>query len=339
LQLRLLEFLACPACSGSLSLLAGATEKPPAEGLTPEIEEGEIVCQSCRQTFPVRGFVPDLRVESVGQQSATITHYNALWGDSVSSGGLEPHSLAVAQVVPLGIEAGQVILDAGCGNGKDTTWLARQHPDAQFLAVDISEGIYFAQQLTASLSNAHPIRASVLSLPFRRGIIDLLYSYGALHHIPDPESAFITLSSTVRNGGRAIIYVYTDLREEPLMRLALLPVTTFRGLTRRLSPSALQRLAFLLSPFMFLTFGLSARVLRAVGRQTLAERLPFNWVQSPSGASGDLFDRFGAEYEWRHNPKQLRSWFVKGGFHEFTVGKIPDRRGWVAWGRKPKIGE
>lgn len=333
MQRRLLEFLACPACGGSLSLLSCATERPPAEGLTPEIEEGEIVCRSCRQTFPVRGFVPDLRVENVRRQSATITHYNALWGES-ASGGFKPHSLAVAQVVPLEIEAGQVVLDAGCGNGKDTAWLARQHPDTQFLAVDISEGIHLAQQLTASLGNAHPIRASVLSPPFRRGIIDLLYSYGVLHHTPDPESAFINLSSTVRAGGRAIIYVYTDLREEPLMRLALLPVTTFRGLTRRLSPGALQRLADILSPFMFLTFGLSARVLRAVGRRTPAERLPFNWVQSPRGASGDLFDRFGAEYEWRHNPKQLRSWFVKGGFDEFTVGKIPDRRGWVAWGRK-----
>ena len=321
-----------------MSLLSCVTEKAPAEGLTPEIEEGEIVCQSCRQTFPVRGFVPDLRLKSLRQQAATITHYNALWGDSVS-GSFKPHSLGVAQVVPLGIEAGQVVLDAGCGNGNDTAWLARQHPDAQFLAVDISEGIYSAQRLTASLSNAHPVRASVLNPPLRRGVVDLLYSYGALHHTPDPESAFVNLSSMVRSGGRAIIYVYTDLREEPLMRLALLPVTTFRGLTRRLSPGALQRLALLLSPFMFLTFGLPARVLRAVGRQTLAERLPFNWVRSPSGASGDLFDRFGAEYEWRHNPKQLRSWFVKGGFRESTVGKIPDRRGWVAWGRKPEVVE
>jgi SAM-dependent methyltransferase len=339
LQLRLLEFLACHACGGSLSLLSCATEKPPAEGLAPEIEEGEIVCQSCGQIFPVRGFVPDLRLESVRQQSATITHYNALWGDGVSSNGFKPHSLAVAQVVPLGIEAGQVVLDAGCGNGNDTAWLARRHPDAQFIAVDISEGIYSAQRLTASLSNAHPVRASVLSPPFRRGVVDLLYSYGALHHTPDPESAFVNLSPTVRGGGRAIIYVYTDLREEPLMRLALLPVTTFRGLTRRLSPGGLQRLAFLLSPFMFLTFGLPARMLRAVGRQALAERLPFNWVRSPGGASGDLFDRFGAEYEWRHNPKQLRSWFVKGGFREFAFGKIPDRRGWVAWGRKSEAGE
>lgn len=73
--------------------------------------------------------------------------------------------------------------------------------------------------------------------------------------------------------------------------------------------------------------------------RALAERLPFNWVRSPGGASGDLFDRLGAEYEWRHNPKQLRSWFVKGGFREFTFGKITDRRGWVAWGGKPKTGE
>jgi SAM-dependent methyltransferase len=277
-------------------------------------------------------------LESLRQQSATITHYNALWGDSVS-GGFKPHSLAVARVVPLGIEAGQVVLDAGCGNGNDTAWLARRRPDAQFLAVDISEGIYSAQRLTASLGNAHPVRASMLNPPFRRGIVDLLYSYGALHHTPDPESAFVNLSSTVRDGGRAIIYVYTDLREEPLMRLALLPVTTFRGMTRRLSPGGLRRLAFLLSPFVFLTFGLPARVLRAAGRRELAERLPFNWVRSPGGASGDLFDRFGAEYEWRHNPKQLRSWFVKGGFREFAFGKIPDRRGWVAWGRKPEVVE
>jgi len=337
LQLRLLEFIACPACGGRLSLLSGATERLPAEGLSTEIEKGEIVCQNCQLTFPVRGFVPDLRIESERQQSATIIHYSALWTESDLLDDFEPHSMAVAEVVPLGIEARQIVLDAGCGNGKDTAWLARQHPNAQFLAIDISEGIYLAQQLTASLSNVHPIRGSVLSPPVRKEVVDLLYSYGVLHHTPDPETAFITLSSTVKNGGRAIIYVYTDLREEPLMRLALLPATTFRRLTRRLSPRALQRLALILSPFVFLTFGAAARVLRALDRHTLAERLPFNWVQSPSGAYGDLFDRFGAEYEWRHNPKQLRAWFAKGGFNEFTAGKIPDRRGWVAWGKKPDV--
>lgn len=339
MKLRLLEFIACPACGGGLSLQPGATEGLPAAALSTEIETGEIVCQNCQVNFPVRRFVPDLRMEGERQQSATITHYSALWTASASdiSDDSKPHSMAVAEVVPLGIDAGQIVLDAGCGNGKDTAELASQHPNAQFLALDISDGIYLAQQLTSSLNNVHPIRASVLNPPIRKEAVDLLYSYGVLHHIHDPETAFISLSSTVKNGGRAIIYVYTDLREEPLMRLALLPVTIFRRLTRQLSPGALLRTARILSPVVFLTFGAAARVLRALGRYTLAERLPFNWVQTPSGAYGDLFDRFGAEYEWRHNPKQLRTWFAKGGFNHFTAGKIPDRRGWVAWGRKSDV--
>ena len=334
MQLRLLEFIACPACGGCLSLLSGANESLPAEGLSTEVEKGKIACQGCQLIFPVSGFVPDLRLASERHESATISHYNALWTKSDLSDDFEPHSMAVAEVVPFGIKAGQVVLDAGCGIGKDTAWLAPQHPEAQFLAIDISEGIYLAQQVTASLSNVHPIRASVLRPPLRKEIVDLLYSYGALHHAPDPETAFIILSSTVKNGGRAIIYVYTDLREEPLMRLALLPATAFRRLTRRLSPGALRRVALMLSPIVFLTFGVAARVLRALDRPALADRLPSNWLQGPFTAYGDLFDRFGAEYEWRHNPKQLRAWFTKAGFNEFAAGKIRDRRGWVAWGRK-----
>ena len=330
---RLLEVIVCPACGGRLTLLPGTIEASPAEEVPSEIKEANIFCDNCELTFPVRQFVPDLRIESA-QQSATITHYSALWKESDLPEEPGWHSQAVAEVVPLNIHAQDIVLDAGCGDGKDSAWLAGQHPNAEFLAIDISEGINRAQQLTSSLSNVHPIRASVLSPPVRHGCVDLLYSYGVLHHTPEPETAFLALSRTVKKGGRAIVYVYTDLREEPLMRMALLPATTFRKFTRRLSPGGLSKMSFILSPFVFLAFGIPARAFRAVGLNKQAESLPFNWVQTPSGAWGDLFDRFGAEYEWRHNPKELRAWFAKGGFKEFSVGKIPDRRGWVAWGTK-----
>lgn len=344
----------------------------PAEGRPPELRDGQLACTQGHQ-FPVTAFVPDLRPPESSRQAATVRHYSALWNVHVrglsaasSVGPQHPtttpygnvsadtavphvdkasavpesalgtsHAAAVARTAPLDAHDGDVCLDAGCGDGIDLLWLASRAREADYVGLDLSEGAYLTQRRVAHLPNVHVVRGSVLAPPFQPACFDLLYSYGVLHHTPNPPAAFARLAACVRDGGRTFLYVYSDLQETPLLRLALWPVNQLRAWSARQPPRVLHWLALGGSPFVFSTFGLAAGALRAAHRPDAADRLPFNWVRSPLGAYGDLFDRFGAQYEFRHNRRELNAWFAASGHRNVQVAQIADRRGWLAWGTKP----
>lgn len=341
----LLGWARCPTCEGPLSLAAEAARASRAMGLPPEVREGTLRCGGCGSEYPVVDFVPDLRPADSRQQVHTDRHYSAWWARhltdrrgeragaaSTTRAEYASHAEVVSRVLPLTVAPGQRLLDAGCGEGSDLEWLARQFPAAEVIGLDLSEGVFTTLRRTAALPNVHVVRGSVLQPPLERRSVDLVYSYGVIHHTPQPRAAFAALAARVARSGRVVIYVYTDLREEPLLRLALAPVTLLRSATRRLGPRALGYLSLVLAVPIFLAFGLPAMALRAAGQEGRAQRLPFNWLRSPLAAQGDLYDRLGAEYERRYNPAELRHWFAEVGFTSVAVRKLPDRRGWLAHG-------
>lgn len=230
---------------------------------------------------------------------------------------------------------GARVLDAGCGPGRDLVWLATHEPAATTVGLDASDAISVPAQAVAELPNAHVVRGTVLSPPFRAATFDLVYSYGVLHHTGSSHDAFDALAQLTAPGGQLLIYVYTDLREEPLLRRALTIVTALRRLTTRLEPSAVLILARVAAPIVFLLLAVPAMLLRRLpGGDRVASRLPFNFVTRPRQAVGDLYDRFSAPIEQRHSHDEVRGWFERAGFHDITVTTMLGARGWVAVGSR-----
>lgn len=266
--------------------------------------------------------------------------FGLLWRETARGNVDRPsqsHLAAAARAAGLSLPVSAArVLDAGCGPGIDLELLATTHRDATVVGLDFNDAVTVAAQAVDHLANAYVVRGSVLAPPLAPRAFDFVYCYGVLHHTEAPKRGFRALADLTSPGGVLLVYVYTDLREEPVLRIALTLITFLRRVTTRMPTRAVLRLAKLGAPVIYLLFGLPAQVLRRTpGGEPLARRLPFNFIGSPTAAVGDLYDRFSAPIEHRHSRGEVLSWFDEVGFNDVTVTSAPAARGWIGAGRRP----
>ena len=107
------------------------------------------------------------------------------------------------------------ILDAGCGTGVSTDYLAHLNPGAEILAVDISPGTLEVarerlrrsggcEQASVRIENR-----SLLELQ-GEGPFDYINSVGVLHHLRQPEAGLRALAELLRPGGLLHLFLYAD---------------------------------------------------------------------------------------------------------------------------------
>ncbi|MBC7881016.1 MAG: class I SAM-dependent methyltransferase [Anaerolineae bacterium] len=104
------------------------------------------------------------------------------------------------------------ILDAGCGTGVSTEYLAFQNPEAMVLAIDISKtSLDLARQRCAKFNNVQFAQMDLAEASQLEGSFDLINSVGVLHHLADPKAGIQTLAGLLAPGGLMHIFVYGAL--------------------------------------------------------------------------------------------------------------------------------
>lgn len=106
------------------------------------------------------------------------------------------------------------ILDAGCGTGVGTEYLVHLNPDAQVVAIDLSEGALSVAKERCHRSGANRVEFHHLSLydvEQVSGEFDLINCVGVLHHLPDPIRGIQALAKKLAPGGLMHIFVYGEL--------------------------------------------------------------------------------------------------------------------------------
>jgi SAM-dependent methyltransferase len=109
------------------------------------------------------------------------------------------------------------ILDAGCGAGDHTLYLARQYPGADVLGVDINTSRMRENRETArrlGIANARFEVADLCEADFATQY-DLIVSIDVLEHIVNQTEALANLSRALRPGGLAFFHLPT-IRERPV---------------------------------------------------------------------------------------------------------------------------
>lgn len=108
------------------------------------------------------------------------------------------------------------ILDAGCGSGVSTEYLAHLNPTAEIVAIDISAGTLKVAQ--ERIHKTVPVdrqitfqQLSLFDLEQIPGEFDLINSVGVLHHTPDPVKALQCLANKLAPGGLLHIFVYAEI--------------------------------------------------------------------------------------------------------------------------------
>ena len=196
----LLQYLACPACGGDLSLRTTARDGR-------EITAGELNCGNCRTNYAVRGGVPRFADAVSAEQQATAENFGAQW---LVFDHVEPHHEQqfrdwIAPVTPDFVR-GKAVLEGGCGKGRHTRLVA-EWGARDVIGVDLSVAVEAAYRNTRDLPNAHIIQADIYRLPLKP-MFDYAFSVGVLHHLPDPRAGFAALVKRLRAGGAISAWVY-----------------------------------------------------------------------------------------------------------------------------------
>ena len=105
----------------------------------------------------------------------------------------------------LGLRPGARTLEAGCGNGSMSAWLAgRIAPGGRAVAVDLDLSL-----VEEDVPGLELRRADILAGPVERGGFDLVTARAVLHHVADAPAAVANLVASVRAGG-AILLIEPD---------------------------------------------------------------------------------------------------------------------------------
>jgi 2-polyprenyl-3-methyl-5-hydroxy-6-metoxy-1,4-benzoquinol methylase len=111
------------------------------------------------------------------------------------------------------------ILDAGCGTGSGTDYLIHLNPEAEIVAIDLSEkalevakerchrsGVIAKHHKPVNFYNLKLEEATQLE-----GEFDFINCVGVLHHLPKPEKGIQALAKKLKPGGILHIFVYAEL--------------------------------------------------------------------------------------------------------------------------------
>ncbi|MEN9245924.1 MAG: class I SAM-dependent methyltransferase, partial [Thermostichales cyanobacterium SRBZ-1_bins_19] len=113
------------------------------------------------------------------------------------------------------------ILDAGCGSGVSTEYIAHQNPGADLWAFDISDQALAIAQQRCQKSGSPPVhfrRCDIYDLDetLVPGQFDFINSVGMLHHLPDPEKGLRILADKLAPGGIMHLFIYAAIGRFPI---------------------------------------------------------------------------------------------------------------------------
>lgn len=100
------------------------------------------------------------------------------------------------------------ILDAGCGLGYKSAWLASLAPHALVIGMDFSEAAQIAAGKYSTIPNLYFIQGDIAVTGIKDGTIDFVLCDQVIMHTEDPGKTFDHLSGLVSKDGEFACYVY-----------------------------------------------------------------------------------------------------------------------------------
>jgi SAM-dependent methyltransferase len=325
------DSLVCPLCAHALELRASE-----ASG---DIDEGALVCRGCGRSWPIRNGIPRLvPPDLVEQQVKTASAFGWQWQHfSEMHAEFERQFLDWLNPITPEFFRDKRVLDAGCGIGRHTYFAARYGARDVF-ALDLSDAVEAARRNVGHLDNVHVVQGDLLRPPFGPGQhgagLDLIYSIGVLHHLPDPREGFRSLVRLLRPGGTIAVWVYGH-ENNGLVRNVVEPL---RRVSTTIPPSFLRGLAWPLAT----VFHASAKgVYRPLRGTALGRRLPLDeYLSSVADFSfrqnyGIVFDQLVAPTAAYIKGSEIASWFEESGLEDVLIS---NRHGnsWRGRGRLPE---
>lgn len=203
------RYFVCPECHGDLRLHSADSG---------EIVEGRLEC-GCGRRYDVTRGVPrfvggEQYADTFGRQWTrwARTQQDSLNGQTIFRQRFERYTGRTPERL-----AGNVVVDAGCGPGAFVDVIKRHARVA--IGFDLSVAIDACYALHGQDPSVYLAQADIFKPPVRPGAADFLYTFGVVHHTPDPERAFRSLLPLVAPGGEVAVWVYRRRAIQPSLWL------------------------------------------------------------------------------------------------------------------------
>jgi len=233
--------------------------------------------------------------------------------------------------VPLDELKDGVGLDAGCGSGRFSGFLATRL--RALVALDGSAAVEAAARNLAGFPSAVVTRSDLRAAPFAPGSFDFISCIGVLHHLDYAEEAFRSLTRLLAPGGRILIFVYSKPEPGTMRSLVVRTATALRRMTVHMPPQLLRAVSAILAAALYIGVVLPGRIgerlrIRKLAALPLAfyRRLPVKslWLST--------FDVLSAPLERRYIWPEIRPWFDDA---RLTVDSVRDEHGLVVMAHRP----
>jgi SAM-dependent methyltransferase len=301
MKAEFLELIVCPRCGGNMEVV----DERWSNG---EIAVGELVCERGGHVFPIRDFIPRFAGSDDYADAFALewTAFRTAHLDSLT--GLDYLDNQFREFVdfPVDALAGKLVLDAGCGLGRFSE-IVLNH-GGTVVAVDLTRAIDAAFRNLNHRRDIFFAQADIFHLPFPPEMFDFVYSWGVLHHTPDPSAAFKQLPGLVRPGGKLMSFVYARYNK------AYLATTEFyRRFTTRLPKPLLLLLCYIAVPLYYVS------KLPVVGPLVTRLLLPVS-VRPPTHRwrVGNTFDLYSPKYAFTYDHVEVHRWYETAGLERIT---------------------
>lgn len=154
-------------------------------------------------------------------------------------------------------------------------------------------------------------------------LIDLAYSIGVLHHLPDPKQGFLSVNKHVKPGGRVAIWVYGKEGNQWIESF----VDPFRiHFTSRLPKLATEAISFFFALPLFVALKTMYGPVQSNARLLwLKNLLPYaDYLGAISGYSfkenfWNVFDHLVAPTAFYHRREEIEDWFTTAKVQQVQI--------------------
>jgi len=336
MKAELLRYLVCPQCQTHFNL-KGVDHRH--SGWQWRTQDGKLECKN-GHTYSINSGVPVIMNTTDEKQVETAGAFSRKW-EGVPDYGyeektrdfhrkwyIEKYGWGDEEVLGDVLFNSKMILDAGCGIGRDVLWYSG-HSMSPIIGVDISDSAFIANAKLDAISNVHIVKADIMNLPFKRQQFDFIVSDFVLHHTPDTRKALCKLVDYLAPGGYISFYIYA-LKDETRE----FADDMIRSYTTKMSHEDCMKFSKAVTEFG-----------KAVSEINLELQRDIYWKLFKCFWNNDFsvdhnvsvnYDWYSPAYAWRHAPWQVLSWCNQLGLERVSIDI--QQSGISFRGRKPCVG-
>jgi SAM-dependent methyltransferase len=314
---RIEQCLRCPRCGEPVTINADA---------------GDVNCKNGHWYVERNGYLDFSQSATDDTTDRTYASFGYEWNtfDDVRS---EDEAAAEVYFRDVDLEGlrGKIGLDAGCGKGRYTRFVA-EHIES-LVALDGSSAVEAAARNLKEFPGVTVVKSDLRAALFGPESFDFIESLGVLHHLADPEEGFRQLVTYLAPGGQILLYLYSRPSTAGVRATALKLATALRKVTVRLPHPVLKALCGPIAALLYAGVVVPGRFGARRGIRGLAD-LPMDLYRDlPLRALVlDTFDRLSAPVEFRYVWSDLEPWFTRAGL---VVDAARDDTGWFVLAHRP----